>query len=384
MNRRKQNYPGPVKRILALALCAATLWAVSVTADSQTLIGAVSALRTEGPVQALRWELGDFFSLKDLSPATVLAIAESPLLIAAREQILRREESDSEQEQQPAQTEPVKEEPLQPETPSGEDNGVPARTLVPTSPSGYTVVGGVYISNGTDHTLDTAALNGGGFDATLTEEEPQVLILHTLGSESYTMPPGQSYESSGNYRTTDTNYNVVRVGDEMAKVFAEAGISALHDRTLYDYPEYSGAYGRSLTAINNYLEKYPSIQFVIDVHRDAIEDSEGNQYKVVSVIDGVGTAAQMSIVVGSDGSGLAHDNWMENLKLAVAVQQNIVTAYPTLMRPVVLRNSRYNQHVTTGSLLVEVGAAGNSLDEALLAARLFTEQLIEVVEAKNK
>ena len=201
---------------------------------------------------------------------------------------------------------------------------------------------------------------------------------------TYTLPPGQSYEPSGNHRTTDTKYNVVRVGDEMADVFAEAGISVLHDRTLYDYPEYSGAYGRALTAIDAYMAQYPSIRFILDVHRDAIEDSDGNQYKVVSVVDNVGTAAQVSIVMGSDGSGLPHDRWMENLKLAVAVQQNIVNAYPTLMRPVVLRNSRYNQHVTTGSMLVEMGAAGNSLDEALLAARLFTEQFIQVLEAKNK
>ena len=89
-------------------------------------------------------------------------------------------------------------------------------------------------------------------------------------------------------------------------------------------------------------------------------------------------------MVGSDGSGLSHPNWKENLKLAVAIQENIVGDYPSLMRPLVLRNSRYNQHVTTGSLLVEMGAAGNSLDEALLAARLFTEQMIQTIQAKEK
>ena len=105
---------------------------------------------------------------------------------------------------------------------------------------------------------------------------------------------------------------------------------------------------------------------------------------MVSPIEGVGTAAQITLVVGSDGSGLPHPNWKENLKLAVAIQENIVSDYPSLMRPLVLRNSRYNQHVTTGSLLVEMGAAGNSLDEALLAARLFTEQMIQTIQAKEK
>ena len=105
---------------------------------------------------------------------------------------------------------------------------------------------------------------------------------------------------------------------------------------------------------------------------------------MVSEIDGVGTAAQLTLVVGSDGSGLTHPNWMENLRLAVALQEDLLTSYPTLMRPVLLRNSRYNQHATTGSLLVEVGAAGNSPEEAVLAGRLFAERMVEVLQARSK
>ena len=113
---------------------------------------------------------------------------------------------------------------------------------------------------------------------------------------------------------------------------------------------------------------------MLDVHRDAIEDGQGNQYKVVSEVEGKGVSAQMSLVVGSDGSGLEHPDWMENLRLAAAVQQDILEQYPTLMRPVLLRNSRYNQHAATGSLLLEAGAAGNSPEEAVLAGRLFAER----------
>ena len=186
---------------------------------------------------------------------------------------------------------------------------------------------------------------------------------------------------SGDYRTTDSRYNVVHVGDEMAEVFGEAGISVLHDRTLYDYPSYSGAYDRSLVAIQSYLTQYPSIQFILDVHRDAVADGQGNQYKVVSEIEGVGTAAQLTLVVGTDGSGLTHPDWMENLRLATALQESLLANYPTLMRPLLLRNSRYNQHTTTGSLLLEVGAAGNSPEEALLAGRLFAQQFAETLKA---
>ena len=170
----------------------------------------------------------------------------------------------------------------------------------------------------------------------------------------------------------------------MAEVFGEAGISVLHDRTLYDYPEYAGSYDRSLTAIDSYLKEYPSIRFVLDVHRDAIETADGGQVKVVSEIEGQGTAAQLSLVVGSDGGGLSHPDWMENLRLAVAIQEQALTDYPTLMRPLLLRNSRYNQHATTGSLLVEVGTAGNAPEEAELAARLFAAEMVTVLEERSK
>ena len=123
---------------------------------------------------------------------------------------------------------------------------------------------------------------------------------------------------------------------------------------------------------------------MLDVHRDAIEDGQGNQYKAVSEVEGVGVPAQMSLVMGSDGSGLEHPDWLENLRLAAAVQQDVLEHYPTLMRPVLLRNSRYNQHATTGSLLLEVGAAGNSPEEAVLAGRLFAERFAAVLKEKGE
>ena len=170
----------------------------------------------------------------------------------------------------------------------------------------------------------------------------------------------------------------------MAEVFGQAGISVLHDRTLYDYPEYAGAYDRSLAAIDQYLKEYPSIRFVLDVHRDAIETADGSQVKVISEIDGQGTASQLTLVVGSDGGGLSHPDWMENLRLAVAIQEQTLADYPTLIRPLLLRNSRYNQHATTGSLLVEVGTAGNAPEEAELAARLFAGEMVTVLNERSK
>lgn len=374
------------RRLGAAGLAAGTLWAVTVTAGSETAAGAWKALRESSPMGALRWELGELWVRDTLSPAAVLTLGESPLLLSARTAVAElwsteRAESAGDGEEEELVTTPVEETPL--DAADAVDNGIPARTLVPTDSSGYTVCGRAYISNTTDHTLDVTALTD-TFDAELTDEGPQILILHTHGSEAYTPTAGTDVVWSGNLRTTDSRYNVVQVGDEMADVFSEAGISVLHDRTLYDYPSYNEAYDRSLAAIESYLAQYPSLRFILDVHRDAIEDSQGNQYKVVSTIDGVGTAAQLTLVVGSDGSGLPHPNWMENLKLAVALQEDLLTSYPTLMRPILLRNSRYNQHATTGSLLVEVGAAGNSPEEAALAGRLFAERMVEVLQSRSK
>ena len=374
------------RRLTAAVLAVGVLWAVAVTAGSATVSDAAAALWKAVPMGVLRWELGDLWARDGLSAVTVLAIGESPLLLSARPAVAelwsadREETATQEPPEEGTVTEPVEETPLQAE--SHTDNGIPARTLVPTDPSGYTVCGRVYISNSTDYTLDPQELTE-TFDAEMSGEGPQILILHSHGSEGYTPPAGEEVVWSGNLRTTDSRYNVVGVGDAMAEVFSAAGISVLHDRTLYDYPSYNEAYDRSLAAIQSYLAQYPSIRFILDVHRDAIEDADGNQYKVVSTVE-EGTAAQLTLVVGSDGGGLSHPNWKENLKLAVALQDTILQQYPTLMRPVLLRNSRYNQHAATGSLLVEVGAAGNSPDEAELAGRLFAQKMVEVLEGRSK
>jgi len=374
-----------LRRLEAAVLAVLTLWVVSVTAGSETVASAAAALWEAIPMELLKWELGDTRAEGALSPAAAAVVRESPILRGAQP-VPAATQLDSEQaeispEAEEQVTVPSEETPL--DVDSIADNGVEAKTLMPTDPDGYMVFGRTYIRNSTEYELSIQDLQA-NFAAELTAEEPQILILHTHGSEAYTPPEDTELVWSGAYRTTDSRYNVVKVGDEMAEVFGEAGISVLHDRTLYDYPSYTDAYDRSLSAIESYLTQYPSIRFILDVHRDAVEGGQGNQYKVVSEIDGVGTAAQLTLVVGSDGSGLNHPEWMENLRLAAAIQNEALAEYPTLMRPLLLRESRYNQHATTGSLLVEVGAAGNSPEEAALAGRLFAQQMVELLRAKSK
>ena len=177
------------------------------------------------------------------------------------------------------------------------------------------------------------------------------------------------YEPTGECRTADKTKSVVRVGEEIAKVLTEMGLSVVHDTALYDYPEYNGAYDRSLAAVESYLEQYPTIRVVLDVHRDAMVGEDGTIYKPITTVNGE-QAAQVMLVMGSNAL-YDHTHWQENLSLAVKIQAEMNTLWPTLARPIGLRENRYNQQLTTGSLLVEVGSHGNTLQEALAAARMF-------------
>ena len=375
------------RMLCSLALSAVTLWGVSVTAPAKDARDALRSLKDETlGVMLLRYERGDggedFLSLR-----TSLALHATPLLREGEEDIAQAWSTELEQKPDDSSGETGDAQDsegtvlTQEETPDEiavTENGSPARTLKASDPSGYTVFGNVYINNGSDAALDASML-AGPYAAVLGETGPQVLIIHTHATESYTMPAGSEYEASDTFRTTDTRCNMVRIGDEMEQVLTAAGIGVVHDRSLYDYPSYSGSYDRSLKAIEGYLEKYPTISFVLDVHRDAVQDANGNQFKLLCGEDK--NAAQLEFVIGSNGGGLSHDLWRENLKLACAVQETLHADYPTLMRPITVRNSRYNQFKTTGSLLVEVGTAGNSLDEALAAARLFAAGFAETVLA---
>ncbi len=399
MTMKRRPRPQWRRRITALLAAGAVIYIVAATASSDSFSAAWEALgrRSALALPLLESQLGGVWTGGVLPVRTALAIGQSPVLLSSQDAVLelrRTEEEDGgpspDQDGGPPPaapvepTAPIDEEPAQAEPPLVfADNGVQARTLTPASPDGYTVTGGVYISNRSDKAFGSDIFDG-TFAAALSQEEgPKVLILHTHGSEAYTMPPGQEYEPSGDSRTTDNAYNVVRVGDELAKTLEEAGISVLHDVSLYDYPEYSGAYGRSLAAAEEAIARHPSISLVLDIHRDAISDADGSPYKVVSNVAGL-NAAQMSFIIGTDGGGLEHPHWQENLKFAAALQQRLLDDYPTLMRPISVRNSRYNQNVSPGALLVEMGAAGNSLDEALLSARLLGEALAAVFEPSSQ
>ena len=270
--------------------------------------------------------------------------------------------------------------PAEPEKTAPEDGGSAAAQTITVNSN--TVTGIINVNNNTAGiTVDPAALCESLLTQTLQSAEagPQILITHTHGSEAYTMAGEDQYTETDTARTDDPNYNMIRIGEEMKAVFESMGFSVLHDTTLYDYPSYTGSYTRSLAGIQRYLEQYPTIAIVLDVHRDALIADDGTVYKAVTQVDGE-SVAQVMLVCGTNDGGLTHPDWQKNLDLAAHIQLRMTAIEPTLARPVNLRSQRFNQHLTTGSLLVEVGTSGNTLQEAIRGARYFARAAGEVYQ----
>lgn len=228
---------------------------------------------------------------------------------------------------------------------------------------------------------DLEALLTAPLDWDLTGQEPTVLILHTHATESYTKR-GEDYEESSAYRTLDEGYNMVAVGEAVAAVLERNGIRVIHDRELHDYPSYNGSYDHARKSITAYLEEYPSIRLVLDLHRDASGDIN-NQLRTQVTVNGE-VSAQLMLVMGTDESGMSHPDWEENLALGVKLHVQLEKIAPGITRPIVLRSQRFNQDLSTGALLIEVGAAGNTHREALTAARVLAQAIVELSQGANR
>lgn len=202
------------------------------------------------------------------------------------------------------------------------------------------------------------------------EDGPQVLILHTHTSEAYTQTAGWTYTESDPLRTTDGDASVVRVGREVAAALEEAGLEVLHDESLNDYPDYNSAYRTAREKTQKWLQDYPSIRVVLDIHRDAIADGSGGWTGEAVGLNGE-SCAKVMLVVGTDQGGGEHPHWQDNLNFAMKVQAAVSRSYPALCKPMDLRRERFNQQLLPGAMLVEIGSAGNTLPEALRAARAF-------------
>ncbi len=209
----------------------------------------------------------------------------------------------------------------------------------------------------------------------LTTQGPTVLIVHSHATESYENT--ENYAASSYYRTKDPAYNVISVGDRLVQVLEAGGIHAVHDRQLHDSPSYSDSYNNSRQSVRQYLDQYPTIKLVLDIHRDAVTDSDGDQMRF-AVEHGGSQAAQLMLVVGTDASGLQHSQWPQNMSLAVKLHAQLEKRVPGICRPISFRSQRFNQDLSPGALIVEVGAAGNTRSEALAAAEILGQAILDL------
>lgn len=233
------------------------------------------------------------------------------------------------------------------------------------------------IKNETSYNIDVQSILAEKPHFKTDGDKPLVLIVHTHASESFTS--NGEFETSDTDRTLDTKYNMVRIGNEFENKLRENNIGVIHDKTIHDYPSYTSSYKRTLQTIESYLEKYPSIQMVFDVHRDAITKEDGTKIKLTTKI-GNKDCAQVMIVCGSNDSGLEFDGWEDNLRFAMQIQNTMETDYPTLARPLNISKNRYNMHKTRGSLIFEIGTNGNTLDEAINGAGYMADCVVKTVK----
>ena len=215
----------------------------------------------------------------------------------------------------------------------------------------------------------------------LADEEPTVLIYHTHATESYTPQPGEKYQESSPYRTLSDQYNMVSIGDRVAELLEAGGVKVIHDRELHDYPDYNTSYNSSRASVQRYLAQYPSIQLVLDIHRDASGDNN-NQMTTSATVDGEESAQIMLVAaIGTDSRPVPR--WRENLAMGLKLQTQLERTAPGITRYVNLRASRFNQDLSPGSILVEIGAAGDTHEKAMKAAEVLAEAILALKDGAN-
>ncbi len=240
-------------------------------------------------------------------------------------------------------------------------------------------LGSDYFHNETPYAPDVEALLSMDVSSPHTQEA-LVLILHTHASESY-LPSGTQYVEGAVGDATyseDPAQNMIAIGEELRLVLQQKGITAIHCTVMHDDKGFSSAYARAEDSIRFYLTHYPSIRYVIDLHRDAVMDAEGSYIRSVCG-DEDEPVAQVMAVVGSDAGGMDHPNWEGNFALALSLRARLDALIPSLSRPLSLRNETYNQELAPYSLLLEIGTGANSLEEAKRAARLVGEALADLI-----
>ncbi|MGN1133014.1 MAG: stage II sporulation protein P [Oscillospiraceae bacterium] len=245
---------------------------------------------------------------------------------------------------------------------------------------------GGQVRNCTDISNDTLmAESQKKYDFTLEADskQPQILIYHTHTTESFELKDRDYYDRDFSTKTTDPNKNITSVGDEICKQLDEAGIAYVHDTLVHDYPDYDNAYQSSRSTVQQLLKKYPSIKIALDIHRDGIEREDGTRLAPTVEVDGK-KAAQVMIISGCDDGTKDMPNYLKNFHFASALQSTFASSYEGFARPVLFDYRFYNQDLTTGSLLIEVGAQGNSLDQVKYSGELIGKSLVKMFKSSEE
>ena len=183
----------------------------------------------------------------------------------------------------------------------------------PIAESFNTQYGNVKIKNQTDYQLTQEMMT-----PDITIENKNIILFHTHSCESYTPSEAYPYTQTGNFRTTDLNFTVTRVGTELENYLKQYNYNVVHSTDYHDYPAYNGSYTKSLKTVENILQTTPS-DIIIDIHRDAI--GSRSDYAPIVKIGDVDVAAQLMFVIGTNNGGLWHPNWNQNLKFAIKIQE---------------------------------------------------------------
>ena len=284
------------------------------------------------------------------------------------------EESDVKETEANVEQENTKEDEQQDQTVEEAKTGVQTQVITnnPIAENSNVQYGKVKIKNQTDYTLTEDMLK-----PDITIENKNIILFHTHSCESYTPSEKYQYTPTGTFRTTDLNFTVTRVGTELESQLKQYNYNVIHNTDYHDYPAYNGSYTRSLATVENILKTNPT-DIIIDVHRDAI--GSRSDYAPTVKIGETDEAAQIMFVIGTNGGGLWHPNWNQNLKFAIKIQEKAEEMYPGLFKPIMLTKSRYNQHTGKYASIIEVGATGNTLEQCLTSMKYLAKVMNEVLK----
>lgn len=290
-------------------------------------------------------------------------------------EVVSEESPTDTQEQEPQSSTPS--ETVTAATPEQAVGKIISQTYTAKTSTGYD---GCYVRDNTASGINVKELVKGKWGKRLEFcDAPEVLIIHTHATESYMSEDRNYYTENDQTRSCDNSKNMIKIGDIICEELEKAGIKTVHETTQFDYPAYTGSYSRAATVIKEHLKRHPTIKVVLDVHRDSISSGK-DKTKPVCTIDGKKTAQVMLVMGSNTGSVTNFKNWKKNLALATSFQQTMYNAYPNFTRSMLVSSKVYNQNLTTGSMLIEVGTEANTLEEAKNAARLIGKTLSKTLK----